>query len=288
MDISQTPLVSVVIPAYNEASYITRTLSSIASQTYDNIEVVIVDDGSTDNTFAIAKEFIADSDIERAQVLQNRTNMGATFSKNRGAVEAKGDYVVFHDADDVSTPERFSAQVSFLQSNPDIGIVGTAVFYADEQASDWTVRVRPTDDQPLRETAARECPVNIGSAMFRAEALYETSLLSSETVEGYELVIEIAQRWKLANLSEPMYVYRINAGSRSKDDELLKKSVLVGRSYQAARRLNGNYLHVVLSLGWFLYMLVPKPMKRMIRSTFSPTDDRPLTQDQREAVEALL
>lgn len=101
------PLVSIIIPVYNSASYVVDAVSSALRQTYPNVEVVVVDDGSTDNSLSLVKQI----DDSRLRVV-SQINQGACVARNRGIEEAKGEYIKFLDADDVMYPDAIAAQMS--------------------------------------------------------------------------------------------------------------------------------------------------------------------------------
>jgi glycosyltransferase involved in cell wall biosynthesis len=284
-DLNHSPLVSVVIPMYNEEQNIGATLNSLVSQSYSNIQLILVDDCSTDDTINRANSIIDD---DTHVILENVTNMGQTFSMNRGAMHIEGKYVIFHDADDVSTKDRIRKQVSFLEENQDVGVVGGAFFYQESESSDAVLRSRPTSDGQIRRKMARECMINAGTAMYRREALLEAGLFKSEVVEGYELMVEIGKKWKLANLPDPIYFYRINQGSRSNNKQYYKKAVLGYRSYQAIRKLGLSYWQLLFQFGWLIYMNSPNKVQKIIRRVFSPTEERTLSVEEKRQVEELL
>lgn len=110
----KNPLVSVITPAYNAESYLRDTIQSVLNQTYANFEHIIIDDGSTDNTRNIAQSF---SDPRVRYLFQK--NSGQSTARNNGIAAAKGKYIAFLDADDFFLPEKLSAQINYLESNPD-------------------------------------------------------------------------------------------------------------------------------------------------------------------------
>ena len=115
--LSHNPLVSVIIPVYNAEDYIEQTINSAKQQTWGNIEIIIVDDGSTDNSLAIAK--IHES--ERVKII-TQPNSGASIARNKGIAVANGDYLQFLDADDLLSPDKIASQLEQLVDNP--GYVG--------------------------------------------------------------------------------------------------------------------------------------------------------------------
>jgi teichuronic acid biosynthesis glycosyltransferase TuaG len=117
-----TELVSIVIPAYNAADYIEETVQSILNQSYQSWEIIIVNDGSTDNTIDIIKSFTD----HRIQCITQK-NAGVAAARNKGLAFAKGEYVVFFDADDLMTPDFLSERLNTLKKDGSIGYVGGLV-----------------------------------------------------------------------------------------------------------------------------------------------------------------
>ncbi len=114
-----TPKVSVIVATYNRADLLPRAVNSVLAQTYDNYEIIIIDDCSADRTDVVAQQF---SD-PRIRYVRHETNRGAAFARNTGIAEARGEYIAFLDDDDECAPNRLADQVAVLDANPDIGMV---------------------------------------------------------------------------------------------------------------------------------------------------------------------
>lgn len=107
-------LVSIIMPSYNTAKFISETIESVSAQTYPNWELIIVDDCSTDNTNEVVKSFLLD---DRIKYIKNEKNSGAAVSRNRALREAKGKWVAFLDSDDLWLPEKLEKQIAFMEKN---------------------------------------------------------------------------------------------------------------------------------------------------------------------------
>ena len=107
-------LVSIIMPSYNTAQYISETIQSVLGQTYKNWELIIVDDCSTDDTDDILKQYLADN---RIRYIKNKVNSGAAVSRNRALREARGKWIAFLDSDDLWLPEKLEEQISFMVKN---------------------------------------------------------------------------------------------------------------------------------------------------------------------------
>ena len=107
-------LVSIIMPSYNTAKFISETIESVLAQTYTNWELIIVDDCSTDDTDAVVRPYLADG---RIRYIKNEKNSGAAVSRNRALREAKGKWIAFLDSDDLWLPEKLEKQIAFMEQN---------------------------------------------------------------------------------------------------------------------------------------------------------------------------
>lgn len=112
------PLVSVIIPVYNAQEFILETLESVLSQTYINIEVIIIDDGSTDKTLQVISKY-----KDKIKYFYQENSGGCSVPRNVGILKSSGDFLCFNDADDLMTADRIKTQVDFLIRNPKVGLV---------------------------------------------------------------------------------------------------------------------------------------------------------------------
>ncbi|RYF99576.1 MAG: glycosyltransferase family 2 protein, partial [Chitinophagaceae bacterium] len=120
--------VSVIIPAYNAANFLAETVKSILGQSYQDFELLIVDDGSKDNTASIAELFSKDPRVK----LISQTNLGCSGAKNTGLMHITGDYVQYLDADDILSPDKLKDQVAAIdRSKTDLAVCRTAVFHRE-------------------------------------------------------------------------------------------------------------------------------------------------------------
>jgi len=126
---SNQDLVSVIIPIYNAEKYLEEAISSVQSQTYSNLEIICVDDCSTDDSLKILNDL--NRDDNRIKILRNGSNKGIAHSLNKAISHSSGDIIVRMDADDVSLPERVESQVDYLNDN-NVDFVGSTVLYVTE------------------------------------------------------------------------------------------------------------------------------------------------------------
>lgn len=218
-------LISVILPVYNGAKTIKRAVESILNQTYWNYELIIINDGSTDETANILASF----HDERIRILHQK-NCGLVESLNRGIRESHGNYIARMDADDAALPERFQKQISFMKKNPSVGAVGTAVKVMYGNGIE-RIRRRPLDTAAIKKNIVRVCPLSHSSAMIRKEVfdkvgLYDASKDGSKQllVEDYDLWVRIlAANYDMANLSDVLMLYYREPNSIPRGRFLLKR-----------------------------------------------------------------
>ena len=138
---------TVLIPSYNGGKYLEKALLSVMSQAYSNYEILVVDDGSTDNTAEIIKKINVKNNI---RYYRNEQNMGIVASLNYGLDLARGNYIARMDADDIMLGDRLKAQVDFLEKNPDYGMAGCWYHTIDENGNRINARQTLTDHDVLR------------------------------------------------------------------------------------------------------------------------------------------
>lgn len=203
-----TPRISVVMSVYNGEKYLEEAIQSILRQTYQDFEFIIVNDCSTDKTSEILKSF-KDS---RIKVINNPENMGLTKSLNKGVKNAKGKYIARMDADDISLPHRFETQIKFLEENPEYALVGSSFYQIDDTGKTvfWTkVLIR---DAEIRRDLKRQNWFGHGSVLIRKSAFIECNGYDEDFkyAQDYDLWLRISERFKIANIEEPLYCWRLS------------------------------------------------------------------------------
>lgn len=159
----QQPLVSVIIPTYKRADIINRTIDSVLQQTYKNLEIIIVDDCSKDNTEEVVKA-IADP---RIQYISNQTNQGASVTRNNGVAAATGNYIAFLDSDDIWLPNKVELQLAAIQNYPESEKVVSYTQVTNDEG--YKVSVLPTREKKPEEPVA--------DYLFVARGLMQTGTL---------------------------------------------------------------------------------------------------------------
>ena len=214
----KTPLVSVVLPCYEAEESLTAALDSLLDQTYRDVEVLAIDDGSADATPRILAEYAARDD--RVRVLRNEANLGVIRTLNRGVAAARGEIVARMDADDVAAPTRLERQVALLERRPEIGVVGTGVDPVDRRGR--RLRPRPvlcTGPGGARFVSLFATPVMHPTIAARTELMrahpYGGPPESLHT-EDYEMFVRMLEGGVgFANIDEPLMRVRDDPSSVS-------------------------------------------------------------------------
>lgn len=199
-----TPQLSVIMSTYNNASTVGDAVASILGQSFPDFEFILIDDGSTDNTGAILSGF-AD---QRLKLLRNDTNIGLTRSLNIAIAISSGRYLARQDADDISMPQRFEKQFRFLDTHPDVALLGTARATLDNSGNIIATTKLP-EHPDYNRFLKSNCLVH-GSIMLRREVMEKVGGYNEDfrLSQDYELWLRIARTYRIANLLEPLYGVR--------------------------------------------------------------------------------
>lgn len=203
------------MPIYNGAADLVKALDSVLSQTFEDFEVIAINDGSKDDSAALLNAVVA----PRVRVI-HQDNMGLAATLNRGLSLARGALVARQDQDDLSHPERLARQVSYLQSNPDCILLGTAaqIWVGDEPTE--RAHDHPTEHSLLAFELLFNNPFVHSSVMMRRDVVLGIGGYATEKArqppEDYELWSRIARQGRVANLAERLVVYREVAQSMSR------------------------------------------------------------------------
>lgn len=201
-----SPLISVVLPVYNAEQYVKDTIKSILIQSYQNFELIIINDGSTDNS----EEYIVQFKDTRIKYIKNEKNLKLIQTLNLGLSVAKGKYIARIDADDIALPNRFEKQIDFLENNLEYGIVGS---FAETFGSKKEKLTFVQEDLEIRFALLTHNPFVHSSVMIRNQILIKNKLsfdLNQLHVEDYDLWIKILKYSKGKILPNILIKYRIH------------------------------------------------------------------------------
>lgn len=210
-------LVSVIMGIYNCEPYLEEALDCIVNQTYTNWEVIMCDDGSKDNTIAVAQKFV-DKYPDKFRLLKNEQNMGLNFTLNKCLYEAKGEYIARMDGDDLCSSDRFQKEIDVLEANPDIAIVSTNMEFFDESGV-WGKTY--TLEKPVNKDFIKCTPFCHAPCMVRKEAFIAVEGYTVDKrllrVEDYHLWIKMYSKgYKGINIQECLYQMRDDRNAQTR------------------------------------------------------------------------
>ncbi len=207
--------ITVILPVYNGLPYLGAAVNSILSQSFQDFEFIVINDGSTDDSESVIKN-ISDP---RIQFLQQE-NQGLPATLNKAIGLARGEFIARQDQDDISFPLRLQKQAEFLIANPDVGMVGTnAEIWVDHTKTDRLLE-HPSDDASLKFNLLFDNPFVHSSIMIRRSVFEKIGVYCEDKTrqppEDYELWSRVAREFKVANLPEVLLAYREVPGSMSR------------------------------------------------------------------------
>ena len=213
------PLVSVILPTYNRANLLPYAIQSILNQTYQNFELIIINDASSDNTSTILNQY----KDKRIHIITNNINQGIVHNRNLGLSLAKGKYIAWMDDDDISKPNRLEKQVKYMEKHPNITILGTEI---SQLNSDEKIYLWPTENNPQKAEISfltGRLPIILSTSMYRKSFFdmhhirFQQDIPLSEDLPIYDNTL--ANAGQIMTLPETLYEYRIH---RSNPDEYYK------------------------------------------------------------------
>lgn len=206
--------------AYNAAPYISQSIQSILNQSFRDFELLIVNDGSTDNTVDIIKSF----DDPRIRLIENESNQGLGFTRNVALKEAQGKFLAVLDADDIAFPDRLEKQVSHLQANPCVAVLGSYAFVINKNGERTGELITlQQDSNRLKALLLLSNSFVHSSVMMRTSVFREVGGYPNHPVaQDYALFAKIALKYEVENMPEYLVEYRIHDTNIS----LRKKNVV--------------------------------------------------------------
>lgn len=205
------PLISVLMSVHNGGAFLSKAIGSILHQTLKDFEFIIIDDGSTDDTWAVVSA-AADRD-RRIRPVKNEANIGLTASLNRGLDLASGRYIARQDADDVSLPNRFQEQVRRLEANLSLVLVGSAYEVIDAQGDIVGIESYPERDIAIRWRMLFDNAFAHSSIVLRRSVLVSNKLHYDEEcrfAQDYELWSRLLRHGQGENIPVPLIRYRVH------------------------------------------------------------------------------
>jgi glycosyltransferase involved in cell wall biosynthesis len=204
------PVVSVIMPTYNAEKYLHEAVDSILSQTFSDFEFIVIDDGSTDTSGIMLSEY-ARKDA-RIRVYRQPSNQGIVAALNRGLALAQGKYIARMDADDISLPDRLKKQVAFMDTHPDIGVVGTCAEIINRDGQCIDTIDYPLTDPLIHWALCFYSPIIHPSIMACCGILRSAGgyLSTYPHTEDYELWARLSPTTHFANLPDRLLLLRMH------------------------------------------------------------------------------
>jgi hypothetical protein len=252
------PEVTVVIPAYNAERFIAETLGSVQSQTFRDLEVLVVDDGSTDRTAGIVDSF--GPPVRRL----HQQNGGVSRARNAGSAAASGRFIALLDADDLWDPPKLERQVALLRARPEVGFCYTGLRRVDAAGRVRTVQLARDHPDLCRTLLLESCVIAISSVVVRRELMVTSGGFDPAFSQcaDWDLWMRLSLRAPSAAVAEPLMRYRTFEGNMSSDVAHLERDTFAvldkffsgpdGWRYADIQRrcysnhwmiLSGSYLH---------------------------------------------
>ena len=274
MNQQNKPLVSVLIPTYNSELYIKNTLESILNQTYKNLEIVVIDDASTDNTVEILKRY----KDERIKLYVNSKNLGISGNMNKGIRLSHGKYLAIMDADDWSYPYRIEEQVHLMEENPEVVLCSGYMDICDENLSFKNTRTYPITDKDIRKAIVRYDPISHPASMWRMSELLKTELYNDKfpICRDYDLVVRISEYGKYQNIPKPLIKYRVRrdseTGKRIRQTQWYSFYIQMKAHFEYGFKITiGDNIFLLLRL--LATIILPSSLQRSLANNFSKVQE---------------
>lgn len=219
----QQPLVSVVIPVYNRENTILRAVRSVLRQTYSNIEIIVVDDCSTDSTVSV----INSCDDKRVQLIALPHNHGANYARNRGIERARGEFIAFQDSDDEWMEDKLDKQIRYLTEENMKAVFSPYILCEEGQC-----RIIPKDYQSsdiykegLQEKLKRGNAVGTPTLIVKRDVFFQIGMFDEkmDRLQDYEFVIRYIKKYRLGYIAEPLVkAYRLEKSISTDENAFLE------------------------------------------------------------------
>lgn len=252
----KNPLVSVILPTYNRASLLPRAIKSVVNQTYNNFELIIIDDNSSDNTKEIVKNF----EDKRIKYIRHKENKGGAAARNTGIELAKGEYIAFQDSDDEWLPQKLEKQVKVFRKLPQkFGVVYSGYWQLKNGQKKYlpSSKIHPREGN-LADILLKGNFITTQTAIVRKDCLINSGMFDGTLprLQDWELWIRISQHSFFKYINEPMVVTYFGHQSISSDKDAHLKALIIfvkkhGKNLKNNRKLFASY-YFSISNSFFL------------------------------------
>src|SRR3990172_347270 len=222
-----SPLVSIVLPTYNCAAFLPHSIGSILAQTYNSYEIIVVDDGSIDNTKEVLTPF-----MQKINYIYYHQNKGSHVARNIGIQSSRGKYIAFIDADDIWLPEKLQTDIEYFETHPEVNMVYSKHLNIDQNGRmlDEASQKRLPSGNIFTQLFSEQNFIITSSVVVRKE-IFETTGLFYEQLsncQDWDMWLRIAFYFKVGGINTPLVKYRHNPHSLSKNrNNVLKYQKMV-------------------------------------------------------------
>jgi glycosyltransferase involved in cell wall biosynthesis len=222
-----SPFVSVIIPAYNASKYIVETVQSVLSQTHQNFEIIIVNDGSKDNTLEIINTLA--SNDNRIKII-DKTNTGVSDTRNCGIKISTGEYLAFLDADDVWLEDSLKERLDIFNKDISIGLVHSDCQIINEFSIPQNIYYRGIEGYILIDLLRKRrcCIPTPSSALIKREVIQKIGEWDSlfSTSADHDFFLRIANKYKIGKVNKILFYYRIHPNNMHKNVAVMEKDII--------------------------------------------------------------
>lgn len=221
-----TLTVSVIIPTYNRSNYVQQAVESVLNQTYNDYEILVIDDGSTDDTKRLLEKY-----ADRIKYVY-QTNQKVGAARNNGIRHAQGKYIAFLDSDDLWLPQKLERDVAYFEANPQVGLVySNVIYFSDEGANLYTRRMKSPSGDVLEKIIIDNFVVT-STVVVKRECLDRVGLFNEDldlaSSEDWEMWVRVASQYPLGYISEASTKSRIHHSKLMGNPEGMERSILRG------------------------------------------------------------
>jgi glycosyltransferase involved in cell wall biosynthesis len=254
------PIISIIMAAYNEERFIGRSIESLQSQTFVSWELIVIDDGSIDNTTNIVRYYALKD--KRIRLIENKINQGLPASLNIGIREAGAELIARADADDINLPQRLEKQYLFMCENPNVDVLGTGAWLLDKNNQRISVACLPLTHHELKQlpflkTHFFHPSVIARRRFFEGIGFYDSRYLRAQDKELWLRGIEAGNIY--ANLPDPLIEYSTNDYSKSWNVIINNFRSLMRMSRERKVKLGVSYSFIYLLLAVSVKFKIRKP-----------------------------
>lgn len=261
-------LVSVIISTYNRANYLEKAINSVLEQSYKDIELIIIDNGSIDETPKIIFELSKKDN--RIKIITNKINLKRGQSANRGIKEARGRYIARLDDDDYwIDPKKIEKQINFLEEHPDYVLVGGGMIVIDKDGKELFKCLFPEKDQDIKNSILFDNLFAHSSVVFRKDAWEKAGGYYNGEInlpEDWDLWLKLGKIGKFYNFQE-YFLYYLQAGQNTFGQNSIK-NLKINNKIRKIYRKDYPGFRKAFFLGWASYIYSFLPFKKELRPIF--------------------